>query len=111
MRTTVYLAAVFALGFGTLNAHAKGNAESGKAKSTQVCAACHGVNGNKPTGPDFPILAGQHADFLKKSLHDYKSGKRNNPIMKGFAATLSNQDMDDLAAWYASQPSHLVHHR
>jgi len=50
-------------------------------------------------------------DYLKKALSDYKSGKRNNPIMKGFAATLSNQEMDDLAAWFASQPSNLVSHR
>ena len=111
MKTALVFAAALAEGLASVNANDTGNAEAGKAKSTQVCAACHGVDGNKPTGPDFPILAGQHADFLKKALHDYKSGKRNNPIMKGFAATLSNQDMDDLAAWYASQPSHLVHHR
>jgi cytochrome c553 len=100
--------AVFA---GSTAVHAKGNVEAGKAKAAQVCAACHGADGNKPTGPDFPLLGGQHSDYLKKALADYKSGKRNNPIMKGFAATLSNQEMDDLAAWFASQPSNLVSHR
>jgi cytochrome c553 len=90
---------------------AKGNAESGKAKAAQVCAACHGPDGNKPTGPDFPVLAGQHADYLKRSLLDYKSGKRNNAIMKGFAATLSAKEMEDLAEWFASQKSDLVTHR
>jgi cytochrome c553 len=106
---TVTAALVFSLGVSGVQA--KGNAESGKAKAAQVCAACHGPDGNKPTGPDFPILAGQHTDYLRKALADYKSGKRSNPIMKGFAATLSNQEMDDLAAWFGSQPSNLVSHR
>jgi cytochrome c553 len=72
-----------------------------------VCAACHGPEGNKPTAPENPILAGQHQDYLAKALKDYKSGKRNNPIMKGFAATLSTQDIENLAAWFASQKSSL----
>lgn len=86
---------------------AAGNADAGKAKSAQVCVACHGVDGNKPSTPDQPILAGQHADYLYKALADYKSGKRSNPIMKGFAAQLSKKDMEDLAAWFASQKSNL----
>ena len=88
-------------------AHAAGNAEAGKQKAAQICAACHGPAGDKPTAPENPILAGQHADYLARALHDYKSGKRANPIMKGFAAALSRQDIDDLAAWFASQPSGL----
>ena len=111
MKIAFAIAAAFVLSLGARGVLAKGNAESGKAKAAQVCAACHGPDGNKPTGPDFPILAGQHVDYLKKALSDYKSGKRTNPIMKGFAATLSNQEMDDLAAWFASQPSNLVSHR
>jgi cytochrome c553 len=87
-------------------AQAAGNAEAGKQKA-QVCAACHGPEGNKPTAPENPILAGQHYDYLVKALQDYKSGKRNNAIMKGFAASLSTQDMEDLAAWFASQKSGL----
>lgn len=90
--------------------HARGNADKGKAKS-QACAACHGPEGNKPTGPDFPIIAGQHGDYLRKTLHDYKSGARANPIMKGFAAALSKQDIEDLAAYFASQSSSLQTHR
>jgi cytochrome c553 len=86
---------------------AAGNAESGKAKAAQVCAACHGPDGNKTLTPDQPVLAGQHADYLVKALSDYKSGKRENPIMKGFASTLSKKDMEDLAAWFASQKSSL----
>jgi cytochrome c553 len=88
-------------------AQAKGNAENGKAKAAQVCAACHGPDGNKPSAPDQPILAGQHYDYLVRALTDYKIGRRNNPIMKGFAAQLSKQDIEDLAAWFANQKSAL----
>lgn len=88
-------------------AQAAGNAEAGKTKAAQVCAACHGPEGNKPTAPENPVLAGQHQDYLAKALKDYKTGKRNNPIMKGFAASLSNQDIADLAAWFSSQKSSL----
>jgi len=88
-------------------AQAGGNAAAGKAKAATVCAACHGAEGNKPVAPENPILAGQHPDYLVKALKDYKAGKRNNAIMKGFAATLSVQDMEDLAAWFASQKSSL----
>ena len=111
MKTLLTIAGAVAFAAVSFAALAKGNAESGKAKAAQVCAACHGPDGNKPTGPDFPVLAGQYPDYLKKALSDYKSGKRNNPIMKGFAATLSTQEMDDLAAWFASQPSELITHR
>ena len=88
-------------------AYGKGNAESGKAKAAQVCAACHGPDGNKPSDPTQPILAGQYYDYLVRALTDYKLGKRNNPIMKGFAAQLSKQDIEDLAAWFSSQKSKL----
>ena len=86
---------------------AKGNAETGKSKAAQVCAACHGADGNKPSAPDQPILAGQHYDYLVRALTDYKIGRRNNPIMKGFAAGLSKQDIEDLAAWFSGQKSRL----
>jgi cytochrome c553 len=78
-----------------------GNAEAGKAKST-TCAACHGEDGNSKTG-EFPRLAGQHADYLYNALTHYRAGKRKNPIMAGFAATLKPQDMADLAAYFSSQ--------
>jgi cytochrome c553 len=88
-------------------ADARGNAENGKEKAAQVCAACHGPDGNKPSAPDQPILAGQHYDYLVRALTDYKIGRRTNPIMKGFAAQLSKQDIEDLAAWFAAQKSKL----
>jgi cytochrome c553 len=100
------LAIVVALALaGTVQA--AGNAAAGKSKAAQVCAACHGPEGNKPAAPENPVLAGQHQDYLVKALKDYKSGKRNNAVMKGFAATLSSQDIEDLAAWFASQKSNL----
>jgi cytochrome c553 len=86
---------------------AAGNAEQGKAKAAQVCAACHGPDGAKPVAPENPVLAGQYPDYLVKSLKDYKAGKRTNPIMQGFAAQLSTKDMEDLAAWFSSQRSPL----
>ena len=96
------------LGLGVVSpVYAKGNAEQGKAKAAQVCAACHGPDGNKPSDPTQPILAGQHYDYLVRALTDYKIGRRNNPIMKGFAAQLSKKDIEDLAAWFSSQKSKL----
>ena len=81
--------------------------EAGKKKAAEVCAACHGPDGNKPSDPTQPILAGQHQDYLVRALTDYKIGKRNNPIMKGFAGQLSKKEIEDLAAWFASQKSSL----
>lgn len=81
---------------------AAGSAEAGKQKS-QACAACHGPDGNQPTTPDFPRLAGQHPDYLLKALRDYKSGARKNPIMAGQVANLKEQDMADLAAFFSEQ--------
>jgi cytochrome c553 len=88
-------------------AQAKGNAAEGKKKAETVCAACHGADGNKPSTPDQPVLAGQHYDYLVRALTDYKSGRRTNPIMKGFAGALSKKDIEDIAAWFASQKSNL----
>jgi cytochrome c553 len=104
MKRLLLLTIALLLPFGV---HARGNAESGKNKAAQVCAACHGPDGNKPSAPDQPILAGQHYDYLVRAMTDYKIGRRNNPIMKGFAAQLSKQDIEDLAAWFASQKSNL----
>jgi len=77
---------------------------AGKAKAAEVCAACHGADGNSPS-PDFPKLAGQHREYLAKALEDYKSGLRKNAIMAGFATPLTKQDIDNLAAYYAAQPA------
>ncbi|VAW96064.1 Cytochrome c4 [hydrothermal vent metagenome] len=84
-----------------LPAFAAGDAAVGKGKS-QVCAGCHGVDGNA-TIPNYPKLAGQHANYLVSQMQAFKSGKRNEAIMKGQVANLKEQDMQDLAAYFASQ--------
>jgi len=91
----------------SFSAQAAGNAEAGKQRAAQVCVACHGADGNKPSAPDQPVLAGQYPDYIVKALRDYKSGKRKNAIMSGFASGLTVQDMEDVAAWFSSQKSAL----
>ena len=97
------LAAIFAAALLAVPAHGA-DMNAGAAKAKEVCAACHGMDGNS-SQPDYPKLAGQYADFMAKALRDYKSGARKNPVMQGFAAGLSRQDIDNLAAYYAAQPS------
>lgn len=80
---------------------AAGDAEQGKRKSA-VCLACHGPTG-KSVQPIYPNLAGQYEDYLVLSLKAYRDGSRKNAIMSGFAAGLSDRDIEDLAAWYSSQ--------
>jgi cytochrome c553 len=78
-----------------------GDAEAGAAK-VAACGACHGMDGNS-IDPQYPKLAGQHELYTARHLHLFKSGSRPNPIMLGFAATLSAQDMRDIGAFYASK--------
>lgn len=78
-----------------------GDAEAGKAK-TAVCGACHGADGNSPA-PNFPKLAGQGERYLLKQLHDIKGGKRTVLEMTGMLDPLSEQDLADIAAYFASQ--------
>jgi cytochrome c553 len=97
--------AAVALALAT-SAHATDLA-AGKAKATEVCAACHGADGNSPS-PDFPKLAGQHREYLAQALRDYKSGRRKNAIMAGFANALTKEDIDNLSAYYSAQPAVLT---
>lgn len=80
----------------------KGDAGKGKVLASESCAACHGADGNS-TAPTFPKLAAQHESYLLRELQDYKSGARANDIMTPIVAGLSDQDMADLAAYYAKQ--------
>ncbi|MGB0132309.1 c-type cytochrome [Dokdonella sp.] len=84
---------------------APGNLESGK-KLAPPCQACHGADGNA-TAPIYPKLAGQYADYLARSLTEYRDGGRVNPIMAAFVEKLSDQDIQDLAAYYAAMPGQL----
>jgi cytochrome c553 len=83
------------------NALAAGDAAAGKSKST-ACGACHGPDGNS-TNPLWPKLAGQHAAYLVKQLEAFKSGERKDALMSPMAAGLSEEDMEDLAAFFAGQ--------
>lgn len=86
--------------------------EAGKVKA-QPCQACHGADGNTPIDPSYPKLAGQHASYLAKSLKDYRSGERANVVMAGFAGPLSDEEIENLAAYFASLPGDvhdLSHH-
>lgn len=97
------IAALVVSGLLVLSApvYAGGNAAAGQQKA-QVCASCHGLDGNSPSR-QFPRLAGQYPDYLVKALQDYKTGARKNPIMLGFAANLSQRDIEDLAAYFSRQ--------
>jgi cytochrome c553 len=77
------------------------------AKLAETCKACHGEGGAKPIQPDYPVLAGQHRDYLAAALSQYKSGKRKNAVMAGFAAALKPEDIKDLAEYFSKQPSEL----
>jgi cytochrome c553 len=100
-KLSICLFALLALASLPATLLAKGDAAAGKDKS-QVCQACHGLDG-KSIAPTYPNLAGQHESYLVKALADYRAGRRTNPVMAPMAANLSDQDIEDLAAWYASQ--------
>jgi len=98
IKTAMAMAFIF-----MISAQAHGDSAKARGIANQVCAACHGFDGNSPL-PSNPSIAGQHADYLLKQLSEFKSGVRNNPIMTPIAATLSADDMRDLASYYSSLP-------
>ena len=81
---------------------AKADPAKGKVLVEQVCAACHGADGNSVAAAN-PSLAGQHADYIVKQLTEFKSGARKNPIMMGMAAPLSPEDMKNVGAYFSEQ--------
>ena len=97
---TLFVVTLFGMALGN-PVWAADNAAAGKEKSA-ACAACHGADGNSIV-PDFPKLAGQNADYLSHTLKAYKNKTRSNAIMNSQAATLTDQDIANLAAYYASQ--------
>lgn len=91
----------------SLPVQAGGDPVKGRDK-TSMCAGCHGIPGWKtafPTTYHVPKLGGQHEEYLLAALKQYQSGERNHPSMKAIAATLSEEDMQNLAAYYASSYS------
>jgi cytochrome c553 len=91
------------LATGVAGAQAAGSAAAGKAKAP-LCAACHGLDGRSQM-PEAPNLAGQVEGYLGEQLRAFKSGERHNEQMAIIAKTLSPQDIEDLAAYYASLAS------
>ncbi len=81
---------------------AKPDLVKGEATYTAVCVACHAADGNSAIAAN-PKLAQQHPEYLVKQLQEFKSGKRNNAVMKGFASALSDDDMKNIAYWVASK--------
>jgi cytochrome c553 len=101
MKRSLLIAGVIAL-FGVVGtAQAGGDAAAGKAKAG-TCAGCHGAKGEGNKAAKNPALAGMKEEQLIQALKDYKSGARANAVMKGMVASLSDQDMANLAAYYAS---------
>ena len=94
--------AVYLAGPEVLTASKNDAPAATRPKATEVCLACHGTNGVGITA-DYPTIAGQHDDYIARALHDYQRGGRKNPVMAGMAATLTPQDIEQLAAYYSSQ--------
>ncbi|HTR58951.1 MAG TPA: cytochrome c [Casimicrobiaceae bacterium] len=95
------LAGVSALTWGQAPAPA-GDPAAGQRK-TRMCAGCHGIPGWRTAYPEVygvPKIGGQHPAYIVKALQEYKSGERSHPSMKAIAASLSDKDMSDLAAYY-----------
>lgn len=110
MRILLSLLALTSLLSFSVGSLAGGDIAAGQEKHKSMgCITCHGEFGDSPAPSNQPVqpplLAGQYADYLVKTLEDYASGARKSPLMVGFAATLTTQDREDLAAFYAAQVS------
>ena len=100
MKRSFLTATIIVVSIGIVGAaQAAGDVAAGKTKSAK-CSACHGANGQGV--PPNPALAGKPEAQQVQALKDYKSGAKANPIMKGMAASLSDQDMEDISAYYSS---------
>ena len=108
MNKTMLVAALLASALAAMQAAAQGTPPAGDpAKGrgkTQMCSGCHGIDGWRTAYPEVytvPRLGNQQEGYLLKALQEYKSGDRTHPSMRAIAASLSDQDMADLAAYYA----------
>lgn len=102
--TAAALAAPALPAFAAGETPAKPDLVKGQASFEAVCAACHGADGNSTIVVN-PKLAQQHPEYLLKQLHDFKDDKRVDPVMKGFAMMLSEEEMTNITAWLAKQPA------
>lgn len=98
--------AAFAVTLFSAQGIAGGDPAAGKEKSA-VCAGCHGVDGNSTVGAN-PRLAGQYESYLYQALQQYKNGERKDLLMSNMVVNLSDQDLKDLAAWFASQETNVL---
>lgn len=105
-KTILALALIAGPTLAGAQAAATGDSAAG-ARKTQMCAGCHGIDGWRTAYPEVyhvPKIGGQHPAYIVKALQEYKSGERSHPSMRAIAATLSDQDMADLAAYYGGNP-------
>ncbi|PRC92931.1 c-type cytochrome [Solimicrobium silvestre] len=105
MKKIFALVALLSMVNVALAADVVGNAKAAENK-VAMCIGCHGIPGYKATFPEVyqvPMLGGQSAKYLESALNAYKKGDRKHPTMHGIAASLSDQDIADLAAYYAQQ--------
>lgn len=104
------ISATLALGL-SVSARAAEHEEAAAApavdKLVPVCQSCHGEHGAKPILPEYPVLAGQYANYIEHALKDYRSGARKNAVMKAQAANLSDGDIAAVAQYFAHQQSPL----
>lgn len=108
VRTELLLAVCFALASLSSPLARAADLAAGQAKAKEICAACHGQDGNTPADPSYPKLSGQHRDYLEHTLLDYKNDKRKHAIMGAMAKGLSRADIENLAAYFASMPGQLM---
>ncbi len=102
MNKNLTIAGTALLTLASMTVQAGGDYAAGEKKAKEVCGACHGADGNSPSGA-FPRLAGQWESYIMAALHQYKSGARKNAIMAPQAQNLSEQDMLDVATFYSQQ--------
>jgi cytochrome c553 len=101
---TAFVAAALSLPVWAADAAvpAKADLAKGQVLSSNVCVACHTADGSRGA-PANPIIAGQHPEYIAKQLAEFKAGKRQNPVMQGMAAPLSEDDIRNVSAFYASK--------
>ncbi len=102
MKTLSKITGALMMGLLSMSARAAGDYAAGQQKAKEVCSACHGIDGNSQTAM-YPKLAGQWESYIIQAMKEYKSGERKNPIMGPMAAPLSEQDIENAAAYFSRQ--------
>ena len=103
MRISAIIAILAISGLTFTTAQAGDAAAGSSAYAAKGCVGCHGASGKAPIAPNYPVVGGKPADFIAAELNKFRSGERNNPIMMPMAASLSDADIANLAAYLATQ--------